>query len=105
MTSITVAFALLLLPVIAATEIPVGTVIPVMLSSSLNAEKDKPEKKLEGRVMQEVSLPSGQRIREGARIVGHVVDVTRGSSGSRMVVRFEAIQDKGRTTPLKTGLL
>jgi hypothetical protein len=105
MTSITVAFALLLLPVIAATEIPVGTVIPVMLSSSLNAEKDKPEKKLEGRVMQEVSLPSGQRIREGARIVGHVVDITRGSSGSRMVVRFEAIRDKGRTTPLKTGLL
>jgi hypothetical protein len=37
--------------VIPAKEIPVGTVIPVMLSSSLNAAKDKPENKLEGRVI------------------------------------------------------
>jgi hypothetical protein len=104
MTWITFAIALLIL-VIPAKEIPVGTVIPVMLSSSLNAAKDKPEKKLEGRVMQEVRLPSGEGIRESSRIIGHVVNVTRGSSGSSIVVRFEAIQQQGRKAPVKTGLL
>jgi hypothetical protein len=104
MTWITFAIALLVL-VIPAKEIPVGTVIPVMLSSSLNAEKDKPEKEVQGRVMQEVRLPSGERIREGSRIIGHVANVTRGSSGTSIVVRFEAIQEQGRKTPLKAGLL
>jgi hypothetical protein len=101
---ITFAIPLLVL-VIPAKEIPVGTVIPVMLSSSLSAAKDKPEKQLEGRVMQEVRLPSGERIREGSRIIGHVVNVTRGSSGSSIVVKFEAIQEQGRKASLKTGLL
>jgi hypothetical protein len=104
MTWITFAIALLIL-VIPAKQIPVGTVIPVMLSSSLNAAKDKPEKKLEGRVMQEVRLPSGEGIRERSRIIGHVVNVTRGASGSSIVVKFEAIQQQDRKTPLKTGLL
>ena len=104
MTWITFAIALLVL-VIPAKEIPVGTVIPVMLSSSLNAAKDKPDKKLQGRVMQEVRLPSGERIREGSRIIGRVVNITRGSSGSSIVVRFEAIQEQGPTASVKTSLL
>ena len=104
MSWITFTISLLVL-VIPAKEIPVGTVIPVMLSSSLNASTDKPDKQLDGRVMQEVRLPSGERIKEGSRIIGHVVNVTRGSSGSSIVVKFEAIQEQGRKASLKTGLL
>lgn len=105
MNSIPFAIALLLLPVAPSDKIPVGTVIPVMLSSSLNAAKDKPDTKLEGKVMQEIVLPSGIKIRQGARILGHTVSVSTGSSGSSIVVKFSSIQDEGRTIRLTTGLL
>ena len=47
MIVIGVAITLLLLPVLPSQEVPVGTVIPVMLRTSLNASKDKPEKRIE----------------------------------------------------------
>jgi len=106
MTWITLPLAFLIVATIPAIEAPVGTVLPVILVSRLNATKDKPGKELEGRVMQEVPLPSGVSIKEGSRIIGHVVNVTENSSGSTSVaVTFDAIQEKDRTTPMKTGLL
>ena len=105
MNSITLAIMLLLFPVAPSDQIPVGTVIPVMLSSSLNAAKDKADKRIEGRVMQDVPLPSGSNIRAGARILGHTVDVSKGPSGSSIVVKFNTIENEGRTTRVTTGLL
>ena len=105
MKSITLAILLLLFPMAPSDKIPVGTVIPVMLSSGLNAAKDKADKRIVGRVMQEITLPSGSTIREGARILGHTVDVSRGPSGSSIVVRFNAIEKEGRTIRVTTGLL
>jgi hypothetical protein len=105
MVWINLAIALLVGWVIPGREIPVGTVIPVMLSASLNAAKDEPGKRIEGRVMQKVPLPSGTAISRGSRMIGHVVSVTKGPSGSTMVVKFDALQDQGRKTPLVTGLL
>jgi hypothetical protein len=75
-----------------------------MLSSSLNAAKDKPDSKLEGRVMQEIML-SGTKIRQGAQIFGHTVSVSKGSPGSAIIVKFTAIQDGGNRIPVTTGLL
>jgi len=97
----------LLIPAMAlAQELPAGTVIPVMIGSSLNAKKDRVGKKLEGRVMQEVPLPYGRRINERSRITAHVVSVTKpGSSGSRIVVKFDTIHDDGRKIPATAALL
>ena len=105
MNSIRLAIALLLLPVAQSNSIPVGTVIPVMLGSSLNSAKDKPDKRIEGSVMQDVLLPSGLKIRQGTRILGHTVDVSKGPSGSSIVVKFNAIESEGRTIRVTTGLL
>jgi len=99
------ALALLVLPVVPSRKVPSGTVIPIMLSSSLNAAKDKPDTKLEGKVMQEVTLPSGVTIREGAQVLGHTVSVSKGSSGSSIIVKFNAIQYEGQRIPVTTGLL
>jgi len=99
------AMALLLLPVAPSHKIPVGTVIPVMLSSSLNAARDKPDTKLEGRVMQEITLPSGVKIREGAQILGYTVSVNKGASGSSITVKFNTIQYEGHRMRITTGLL
>jgi hypothetical protein len=100
------AFALLVLAVIPSQDIPAGTVIPIMLRSSLNAAKDRVGKKVEGRVMQNVRIPSGRTIKEGSRMIGHVVNLTQpGSSGSSIVVKFDALEEEGRTTALTTRLL
>jgi len=90
----------LLLPVVPSDRIPVGTVIPVMLSSRLNASKDKPDETIEGRVMQEITLPSGIKIREHAQVQGHTVSVSKGKSGSSIVVKFTTIQSEDRTIPV-----
>jgi len=103
---IILGIALLVGWVIPAREIPVGTVIPIMLNSSLDAAKDDPGKKIEGRVMQKVPLPGGEAISQRSRIIGHVVKVTKsGPSGSSLVVKFDSLQEEGHTTPLTTGLL
>src|ERR1700741_2299009 len=98
--------ALALAVIIRAREIQPGTVIPVMLSSSINAAKDQAGKKIEGRVMQKVPLTSGGAISERSRIFGHIVKVTKqGPSGSSVVLAFDSIQDHGRTIAITTGLL
>jgi hypothetical protein len=100
------ALALLILAVMPSQDVPAGTVIPITLRSSLNAAKDRVGKKIEGRVMQNVRMPSGRTIREGSRMIGHVLNVTHpGSSGSSMVVKFDALEEEGRTTGLTTSLL
>jgi len=43
----------------------------VMLSSSVSSSKDHADKKIEGRVMQEVSAPSGLVIKEIANRGSH----------------------------------
>ena len=94
----------LLLPVVPSEKIPAGTVIPVMLSSRLNG-KDKPDESIEGKVMQEVTLPSGIKIREGTRVLGHTVSASKGKSGSSIVVKFTAIQDDNHKVPVTVGAL
>ena len=86
---------------VAAQAIAAGTALPVMLDSTLKAASDKPGQKIEGKLMQEVALPSGL-IKTGARITGHVVSVTKpGGSGSQIAVAFEQLEDHGVTYPLK----
>lgn len=96
---------LLLSTVTLAQQLPAGVALPVMLGSELNAKKDDAGKKIEGKIMQDVPLLSGQ-ISKGARVTGRVVSVTKpGSSGSSVTVKFDSIQDAGHTIPLTAEVL
>ena len=77
-----------------------------MLNSTLDAKKDKPGRKISARVMQEVRLPDGGSIPAGARLIGHVVQVSSptGTSGSRLVVKFDQLNSRGHSVPLTTSL-
>ena len=99
---------LLLFPssIAAAQVLPPGTVVPVMLDSPLNATKGQSDKKIEGRVMQDVLVVGMDRIRERSRITGHIVSATKpGKSGSTLVVKFDVIQDRGRRISITAALL
>ena len=92
-----------------AQEIPAGTVIPVMLRTTLDARKAKVGQKIEAQVMQDVPLFSQTRIRTGAKLVGHVVEVTRpsaasGSRGSRIAISFDRLLMGGAAIPVTTSL-
>ncbi len=89
-----------------AQHIPPGTALPVMLNSTLDAKKDKRGRKISARVMQEVRLPNRGSIPAGARVIGHVLQVSSptGTSGSRMVVKFDQLNSRGRTISLTTSL-
>ena len=89
-----------------AQQIPAGTVIPVMLNTSLNAGKDGAGKNIEGKVMQDVPTPLGFTISKGSKVTGQVVSAGKsGGSDSTLVLKFDSIQDHGRTITLTAAVL
>lgn len=100
-------FALALaVPSAVAQTIPDGTVLPVMLSSTLDARHSKLGQKITGKLMQDVSLPDGQELPHGSRVTGHIVtgDPPESGSGSIVAVKFQSITIKGREVPITTHL-
>lgn len=100
-----VAVLALACPLFAET-LPNGTALPIQLSTGLNARKDRAGKQLSGRVMQDVALPAGEKIKSGSRVLGHILQITkRGPAGFGVVVRFDSIQDGERTIPVVAAVL
>ncbi len=86
-------------------DLPVGTAIPVMLHSEVNAKKAKAGQKIEGRLMQDIPLPSGAKIKAGAQVRGHIVRVTSPTaSGSRVVLKFDELDTQGHTIRFTVSL-
>lgn len=99
------AVVLCFVTTLAAQALPAGTVLPVMLNSSLDARKDKPGEKIEGKIMQDVPLPSGGQIKSGAHVVGHVVSVVKpAGGGSSIVVKFDQLNSEGQVVALSVSL-
>jgi hypothetical protein len=86
--------------------IPAGTVLPVRLSSSLDSHKSKPGQIISAKLMQDVPLAGGTKIRAGARVFGRVIDAvhSQGGRGARIVFRFDTLAFSHRTIPLRTDL-
>lgn len=86
--------------------IPIGTVLPAQLNSSLNSRKSHTGQSISARVMQDVPLPGGKRIRAGAKVLGHVVNVQAASDRqpAEIVVRFESVHSGTRSIPITANL-
>jgi len=85
-------------------QIPAGTVLPVMTSNTLDAGKSKPGDKLTARLMQDVVLPSGGKIRRGAKLEGQVVQASPANGGATVAVRFDRLVTGGKQFPLTVSL-
>lgn len=86
---------------LAAQELPAGTVLPVLMNTAVDAKKDKPGRRLEGVLKQEVQLPAGKKIRSGSHVVGHILEVSRPEDGGfRIVLAFDQLQVEGHAIPL-----
>jgi len=89
-----------------ATAVPSGTILPVRLNTSLSATKSKPRQVVTGRIMQDLPLPNGLKIREGSKVEGHVVEVVPGNklTGARISVQFDSLRSSHETIPITTSL-
>jgi hypothetical protein len=85
---LSISIGFLALTASAQENIPRGTIIPAKLNSSLSSQKSKPGQPLSALVAQDVPLPNGMKIREGARITGHVVEVTPATQGAAAHISF-----------------
>jgi hypothetical protein len=86
--------------------IPQGTTLPVRLDSSISLNS-KPGARITARVMQNVPLPNNENVREGSKLVGHVIAVypPDANGRSQVSIRFEELIASGRTIPVSTRLI
>jgi len=83
-----------------------GTILPVRLNSSLSSSKSKANEVISARIMQDVPLAGGAKIPEGSRVLGYIVEVDAGKSGSpaRISLRFDKVRTGRQTIPITTNL-
>ena len=86
--------------------IPPRTILPIRLNSSLSASKTQPGQIITARIMQDVPLANGGKIREGSKVIGHVVDVLSSSDANseQISLQFDKLISSDRTIPIKTNL-
>jgi hypothetical protein len=85
---------------LAQADIPSGTLLPVMLNTSINTQKSKPGDTIKARLMQDVPLGPETNIGAGSQLVGHIVQV--GPSGVSLV--FDQLRIHNHPVGLRTSL-
>src|ERR1700751_4345452 len=73
-------------------SIPAGTVLPVALHGSLSTKKSQVGQVVKARVMQDIPLGEGGKVRAGAYVQGKVIAVTPAANGSGASITFEFTQ-------------
>lgn len=86
--------------------IPIGTVLPLELRSSLNSEKDKSGQTILAHVRQDVVLSPGSKIHAGAKVTGKIVGVEAAKNGqpAQITFRFDSVEIGHRPFAIKTSL-
>jgi|ERR1035438_50146 hypothetical protein len=75
-------------------SVPVGTILPAQLNSSLRSDKARVGEQVSARVMQDVPLRAGRKIHSGAKVIGHVVSARPADNGTggEISLRFDALE-------------
>jgi hypothetical protein len=83
-----------------------GTVLPARLNSTLSSKNSKPGRIITARIMQDVPLPRGAKIPQGATVIGRITTVTPASSGNGASVslRFDTLKIAHQQIPITTNL-
>lgn len=107
---LTLILAALAIPTCKANEsplaVPSGTILPIRLNTTISSAKSKAGEEITGRIMQDVPLPSGAKIRAGSKVVGHIVGVnaaTTGTGGS-ISIQFDKLISSHQTIAITTNL-
>jgi len=90
----------------AQATIPAGTILPVALNSSLNSGKVKAGQVITARIMQDVPLSLGSKIRAGSKVIGRVVSVkpANGAPDAQLSLRFDTLVAGKQRFPITANL-
>lgn len=101
-----IGFVLLSLAVAAQESIPAGTILPLQLNSSVRSNHVRTGQAISARVMQDVPLAGGPRLRAGAKALCRVVESKAASATSpaEVTLRFDQIVTRKRRIPITTNL-
>lgn len=86
--------------------IPGGTILPVRLNSTLSSVDCRKGQVITGRVMQDVPVSPGVRIKEGSKVLGHIVEVTPATTSTRggVSLQFDKLVFSQQTISITTNL-
>jgi hypothetical protein len=90
-----------------AEPIQAGTIIPVSLNSTLRSDKSESGDAITATVMQDVPLGTGETLRKGSKVTGHVIETAipaKGPVESTISFQFDQVQLGNLTIPITTNL-
>jgi hypothetical protein len=89
-----------------AQQIPSGTILPAMLDNTLDSSHSKPGQAISAKLMQDVPLPNGGKIKRESKLLGHVVAASSDSSGhgASISLQFNQIDIDKRLVSISLGL-
>jgi len=90
-----------------AKPIPAGTILPVLLNSTLRSDKSESGATITATVMQDVALDAGKTLRRGAKVMGHVVETAtfgKGADESKVSFQFDGLRFENHTVPITANL-
>jgi hypothetical protein len=90
-----------------AERIPAGTIIPVSLNSTLRSDKSGSGDAITATIMQDVHLGTGETLRAGSKMAGHVVEAVtpgKGSDEQRISFQFDQVRLGNQTIPITANL-
>jgi hypothetical protein len=96
----------LLAPAALSQNVPAGTVIPIMLTMTLDSSKARPGDRVMGKIMEDVPLPTGERIPEGSKVFGHVAEVQmhQGDSPALLSLQFDKLVFHGHEVVVRANV-
>ena len=84
--------------------IPSGTVIPVVLSHTINSQKNKAGQAIVAKVAQDVPLGEKKVIHRNTKVLGEVSQIERSAGRTTVVLRFDRIELGHAQVPISTQL-
>ena len=87
----------------ATPRIPVGTTLPITLEHELSSKNLAKGERVEGRLMQEVDLPGGEKIPAGAKLHGMSLAVVS-EGGASITFRIDSLESRHSTVPIVVAL-
>ncbi len=91
---------------LSAQQIPSGTILPAMLDNTLDSSHSKPGQPISAKLMQDVPLPNGGKIKRESKLLGHVIAVAPESSGhgASISLQFNQIDIDKHLVSINLGL-
>lgn len=83
-------------------SIPVGTILPIRLDKPISVKDAQPDQTIEASVMQDVPLPSGQKIPMKTKAVGTILSIVKDAdgTGAKLTFKFAYLEDKKERVPI-----